>query len=137
MHLCGRLAAAAALGAVLGMAAPETPKSVPEGKWGGTGLLVEVGPAGATIELDAAHGRTDGPLVLDADGRFDVAGTFVRERPGPTRPGDADAPGGPVRYRGRVEADVLTLEILPSGKGDVIGPLKAVRGAPPRLRKIV
>jgi hypothetical protein len=110
--------------------------SVPEGKWGGIGLLVEVGPSGAKVELDAAHGKTAGPLALDAAGRFDVEGTLARERPGPIRPGDVDAPGAPVRYRGKVEADTLTLEIVPAGKGETIGPLTAVRGAPARLRKM-
>lgn len=117
---------------------PTTPSApVPEGDWGGVGIRIAVTARGAMIELDAAHGKTAGPLALDSDRRFNVAGTLVRDRPGPTRPGDADAPGDPVHYRGRVEEDVLTLEILPADKRDVIGPLKAVRGAPPRLRKML
>jgi hypothetical protein len=112
------------------------PAAVPEGDWGGSGLRVSVTGRGAAIELDAASGKTDGPLSLDGEGRFDVAGTLARQRPGPTRSGEAAAAGDPVRFRGRLEGDTLTLEVVPSGKGAAIGPLKATRGAPARLRKM-
>ena len=129
------LAAAAAV-VLLGKAAPE-PKRVPEGKWGGVGVLVEVGANGAKVELDAAHGSIEGPLSLDAEGRFEANGTLVRERPGPTRIGGEDAGAEPARYRGTIAGDTLTLDVILTRSGTAIGPLQAKRGAPARLRKMV
>ena len=141
MVLCGRelpvkavlLSLAAAV--LLGAGVPE-PRRVPEGKWGGVGLSVEVGASGAKVELDAAHGTIEGPLALDAGGRFEGNGTLVRERPGPARIGDEDAAGEPARYRGTIAGDTLTLDVTLTKSGTAIGPLKATRGAPARLRKM-
>jgi hypothetical protein len=126
------------LGAMAAAPSGPTPRpaAVPEGDWGGVGIHVAVTAQGAKVELDAAHGQTAGPLALDAEGRFDVAGTLVRERPGPIRQGDVEA-ADPVRYRGTVDGDALTLSIEPAGPGKAIGPLKAVRGASARLRKML
>jgi hypothetical protein len=88
------------------------------------------------VELDAAHGSTEGPLTLDAQGRFEANGTLVRERPGPARIGDEDAVGEPARYRGTLEGDTLTLTVTLTRPGTVIGPLTAKRGSPARLRKM-
>ena len=115
-----------------------TPRAfVPESKWGGVGLLVEVDAKGAKVELDAAHGRIEGPLALDAQGRFEANGTLVRERPGPTRIGGEDAVAEAARYRGTIAGDILTLDITLTRSGTAIGPLQAKRGAPARLRKMV
>jgi len=108
---------------------------VPEGVWGGTGIRVDVREGNAKIELDAAHGETDGPLVLDGSGAFDVAGTFARERPGPARAG-APEKGEPARFRGTLDGDVLTLTVTLGRNAVAAGPLKAQRGALARLRKM-
>jgi hypothetical protein len=108
---------------------------VPEGVWGGTGIRIDVREGDAEVELDAAHGKTAGPLVLDASGAFDVAGTFAREKPGPTRV-DAPEHGEPARFRGTLEGDVLTLTVTLGRNAVAAGPLKARRGAPARLRKM-
>ena len=112
-----------------------TPASVPEGAWGGVGIRVEVREGKAKIELDAAHGETEGPLVLDGAGAFDVAGTFARERPGPARAG-APEKGEPARFRGTLDGDVLTLTVTLGRNAVAAGPLKARRGEPARLRKM-
>jgi hypothetical protein len=129
-------AAATAAVALLGTAAPEE-KRVPEGKWGGVGLLVEVGAGGAKVELDAGHGSIEGPLSLDAEGRFEANGTLVRERPGPTHIGGEDAGADAARYRGTIAGETLTLDITLTKSGTAIGPLQAKLGAPARLRKMV
>lgn len=113
-----------------------TPAPVPEGDWGGVGLRLVVSARDATVELDAAHGTIEGPLALDAEGRFEANGTFVRERPGPTRAGAEDA-AEPARYRGTIAGETLTLEITLTRSGTAIGPLQARRGANARLRKMV
>jgi len=112
-----------------------TASLVPQGAWGGTGIRVEVREGKAKIELDAAHGETDGPLILDASGAFDVAGTFARERPGPARAG-APEKGEPARFRGTLDGDILTLTVTLGRNAVAAGPLKARRGEPARLRKM-
>ena len=133
------LATCALLAALTVSASTPTPipSSVPEGAWGGVGLKLVVLAGGAKVELDAAHGTIEGPLSLDAEGRFESAGTLVRERPGPTRAGGEDAGAEPARYRGTISGDTLTLEITLTRSGTSIGPLQARRGASARLRKMV
>lgn len=78
--------------------------------WGGDHIAVEVTASGATIEFDCAHGTIDSVLTLDQDGRFDVAGSYTRERPGPIR--DDDPPQSQAaRYRGSLKDATLTLVI--------------------------
>ena len=77
------------------------------GGWGGPHALLEVTDTGGRVEFDCAHGTLKGPLTLK-DGRFEVDGTFVRERGGPIREGQAEK-GIPVRYRGEFDGNQLTL----------------------------
>jgi hypothetical protein len=80
-----------------------------EGLWGGPHVRLQVSEAGAEIEFDCAHGTLKGPLTLTG-GRFDVAGTFMREG-GPQRAGD-ERKGLPARYRGQVAGPRLTLTLV-------------------------
>jgi hypothetical protein len=109
--------------------------AVPEGAWGGVGVSLRVSASGAEIEFDCGRGTLGAPLRFGADGRFDVSGRYVPGRPGPARPGDSEASGRDASYRGRVDGDTLTLEVLPSGSGRALGPFSLRRGATPRLRK--
>jgi len=61
---------------------------VPPGSWGGDHIGLEVSDTGARVEYDCAHGTIDGVLTLDAQGRFDARGAYVRERGGPVREDD-------------------------------------------------
>jgi hypothetical protein len=107
---------------------------VPEGNWGGTGIAIEVTASGARIELDCARGTIDAPLTLDADGKFDLSGSLVFERPGPVREGAPDRKQS-VRYQGRLEGETLTLLVVSPQASRPPNPLSAVRGKTPRLRK--
>ena len=133
------MTAAALLAAFLACAAPTPtpsagdPSRVAPGRWGGTGIAVEVTASGANIELDCAHGTIDAPLSLDAEGRFDQPGTFVRERPGPVRLDEEDK-GEPARYSGRLDGEELTLQIQ-VGARPPMPPLTAILGRTARLRK--
>jgi hypothetical protein len=71
-------------------------------------------------------------LELDDRGRFEVAGTYTREQPGPvTPPGPAPAP---ARYEGGLAGNELTLDVeLESGAR--IGPYPLRRGQPGQLVK--
>jgi hypothetical protein len=121
----------------MGGAGPtEKPAAAQHVLWGGVGILVDTGPSGVKIELDAAQGRIERPLALDDAGRFDMEGTLSRERPGPTRQGEGEPAPEPARYRGAIERGILTVRITLTRSGTVIGPLTARRGSSARLRKM-
>jgi hypothetical protein len=117
---------------------PTPSREVPLGAWGGTSIALTVEESGAKVELDCAHGRIEGRLVLDADGRFVLPGTVARERPGPVRMGPdgkvEEEKGVPVTYSGRLDGDVLRLTIRYE-KGTESRPLEARLGQQPRLHK--
>lgn len=105
---------------------------VPEGVWGGLGIAVRIAGAGAQLEFNCARGSIDGPLRLDAEGRFDVAGTFERGRPGPVRMGETPK-SEPARYRGTLSDGTLRFEVLPASTGKPMGPFSARLGASSRI----
>ena len=81
-------------------------RRVPEGKWGGQHVRLNVSESGAEFEFDCAHGRMTGPLILQ-NGRFVTTGTFVRER-GPVRLDDSEH-GQKVYFKGEVQGSRMTL----------------------------
>ena len=125
------VAAAATVGP--GPSGGDTQRIAP-GTWGANGIAMEVTESGARIEYDCARGTIDGPLVLDADGRFDVRGRHFREHGGPVREGE-DSSGQPVRYTGRVTGDTMTLTVTPEGTDTAISSHTLVRGKTGRLHK--
>jgi hypothetical protein len=104
---------------------------VPAGDWGGQHVVLKVNDTGASVEFDCARGSLGGPLALDADGRFDVAGTLVREG-GPVVPGREDVQD--VRYKGRTDGRTMELEVV-RPDGERIGPYQLRLGERPRLFK--
>lgn len=108
-------------------------QALPSGSWGGNHVVLTVTREGATIEFDCAHGTLQGPIRLDAEGRFETAGTYVQERGGPVREGEEDA--SPARYTGGVEGRQMTLTIaFPDGR-EALGPFELVHGKAARLTK--
>lgn len=81
-------------------------RRVPEGKWGGQHVRLEVSANGAEFEFDCAHGRMTGPLTLQ-NGRFATTGTLVREG-GPVRLEDSER-GQRVYFKGEVQGSRMTL----------------------------
>jgi hypothetical protein len=118
-------------------AAPATPTpSAPaeiSGQFGGRGALLKAASDGGRLELDCAHAAIRAPLTLDRDGRFRLPGSFVQERPGPTREGRDD--GVPAVFEGSVEGATLTLRITFPDSREPLGPFTLTRDAPPRIRK--
>ena len=115
------------------------------GMWGGRHVRLDVEAGGARVEFDCAHGRLEGPVVLDAEQRFDVRGTFTRERGGPTLvpegtadgqvPPDAGAETFPARYTGRVAGKSMTLTVTALDSGETLGTFSLGHGRPPVLTK--
>jgi hypothetical protein len=79
--------------------------------WGNDEETFTILADGARYDGLCLDGRVAGPIALDANGRFDVAGT-LRRAGGARR--DDDAPEE-VRYAGVVSGDTLTLTIGPRG----------------------
>jgi hypothetical protein len=81
-------------------------RRIPEGKWGGQHVRLDVSGSGAEFEFDCAHGRMSGPLTLKNE-RFATTGTFVRER-GRVRLDDSEH-GQKVYFKGEVHGSRMTL----------------------------
>ena len=105
---------------------------VPNGEWGGEHVRLTVEDAGGKIEFDCAHGSLDGPLSLDASGRFDVAGSLVGEG-GPVQKDEA-ANARPARYRGETDGQHLSLAVTLEG-GESAGTFSLARGGRAKLFK--
>jgi hypothetical protein len=117
---------------------PDSDRSVPLGAWGGTGVALTVEESGATLEFDCAHGSITGRLALDTNGRFELPGKFVRERPGPVRMGpngEAEENAEPATYSGRMDDGALLLTIRLEKGARVVDGLRLEQGKTPRLHK--
>ncbi len=93
---------------------------VPLGAWGnaesglGASLLTVTG-TGATLQQTCAHGTIAQPIVLDANGHFDVAGEYELTA-GPT-----ELPR-PARYTGSVSGQTMTLTVTQTDPNTTVGP---------------
>jgi hypothetical protein len=90
---------------------------IPTGVWGGNHINIEVGEKSAAIEYDCAHGVIEGPLVVDAKGRFTLRGTHTPERGGPIR-ADEQQQSHPASYVGSISGNKMTLTLKLKGAED-------------------
>ena len=95
-------------------AATDMQQRIPTGAWGGDHIAMEVGEQSARIEYDCAHGVIEGPLVVDANGRFSLRGTYTRERGGPIR-ADEQRRSEPASYVGSIKGNTMTLTLKLEG----------------------
>jgi hypothetical protein len=110
----------------------ESKPNAEEGVWGGPHVRLVITSNGGEIEFDCGHGQLNEPLKRDAQGRFDVAGTFVREA-GPVR--QEETSGKPARYSGRIEGDIMTLTLTLSDSNEKPDEFSLTRGSDGRLWK--
>ncbi len=90
-------------------------KSLLEGSWGGMGIYLSADRNGADLDFDCALGEIAGPVEIDSNGNFNVAGTYFPSHGGPTLPVDdvtISPTGVPVHYVGIVNGSRLTLRIV-------------------------
>lgn len=90
---------------------------IPIGVWGGDHINIEVAEKSATIEYDCAHGVIEGPLVVDANGRFKLRGKHTPERGGPIR-ADEEQQSHPANYVGSITGNKMTLTLKLEGADD-------------------
>jgi hypothetical protein len=84
------------------------------GVWGGLHINLEVGSNSAKVEFDCAHGAIAGPLVVDANGKFELHGSFTQERGGPVR-ADETPESRPATYSGTIKGTTMTLILKVAG----------------------
>jgi len=107
---------------------------VPTGVWGGQHIHAQITENGAELEFDCAHGSIPQAITLDSKGRFDVAGKFAAEHPGPVRR-DEESNDRAVHYAGSVRAQEMTLTITDTASKEVIGTFSLRYGSEGRLVK--
>jgi hypothetical protein len=116
---------------------PSSTDGIPLGQWGGNHVGLTITETGASLEFDCAHGTIPPPLAVDDEGRFDLAGTYQLQTPGPER---IDQPPTSVaaKYTGKVSGDEIQLTITLQRPGESpqdAGTYTLKRGQPPVLRK--
>lgn len=102
------------------------------GDWNGEHLSLALDAQGGTTEYDCAHGGITAPLVLAADGTFEVVGVHVREMGGPVREGESPDTL-PALYFGRWDGGALTMRVVV--ETDTLGPFVLRKEAPVLLEK--
>ena len=110
------------------------PSGTLAGPWGGAHVALTMSESSTHVEFDCAHGDLSRPIQIDRQGRFNLAGTLVRERGGPVRR-DAPVDSHPARYEGSVLADTMTLTVRLMDSDELIGTFTLTRGAAGRLVK--
>jgi hypothetical protein len=124
--------AASALSSHAALASPEGKPRPLIGSFGGSGAGVEAAEGSTQLTFDCATGSVEGPITLDENGGFDVAGRLVREGPGPVRP--EQTKGVPARFAGKLDGETMTLSVRVSGSDDTLGPFTLTRGRLARIR---
>ena len=109
-------------------------KTARKGDWGGDHIRLEVTDQGGQVEYDCAHGTIDQRIVLDAQGRFNVSGTHVREHGGPVRKGETENHQR-VQFSGQIRDNKMTLKVSETDTGESLGTFTLVYGASTRLMK--
>ena len=107
-------------------------RRISTGMWGGQHISLNVGSKSATIEYDCASGVINGPLLVDADGRFNLRGTHRTERGGPVR-ADDNPPDYPATYTGTIKGNTMTLILKVAGSDEETFTLE--KGKPGELVK--
>jgi hypothetical protein len=118
-------------GIALALGCPGTsgPVAVLEpGVWGGERANLIVGLDSVRAEFDCASGRLDAPVVLDAQGRFDVSGTFRFEAGPVFAPVPARWTGSVAIVRGGSQVTLSVLVLDPKADPRQLGPYHLMSG---------
>lgn len=111
---------------------PPTGDKLAIGTWGGDNAGVIVGDSIAHVHVGCTLGDFRSPVALDADGRFNVSGSYTL-RAYPVHIG----PPLPAQFAGRVENGQLTLAIAVNDTVEKklvqVGPVTVTFGRDPRM----
>jgi hypothetical protein len=123
-------------------------KGLPLGTWAGPGIQLTVTEGGGSLEYDCAHGTIEQRVMLDANGAFDLKGTYESETGGPSQisiapeetasgPSKKTSSGYQARYSGKVTGQTMTLSVTLNDRRTPVGTFKLAYGAPSKLRKCI
>ena len=129
VHLLAACAAVATCAA--SFVAPDS--NIKAGRWGGPHVAMMVTSERTDIEFDCGQASVDGAIPLDRDGAYNATGTFLQERPGPTRPDGP--PRRPMRLTGGVKDDTMDMRVTLTDRNEDIGSFTLAFGADARLVK--
>jgi hypothetical protein len=105
---------------------------VPLGTWGGDNAGMIVGDTAMHLHVGCTFGDVSGRIAVDANGRFDVVGSYVL-RAYPVTVG----PSLPARFVGRIDGSVATVTATVNDTVQhatvVKGPVIVQQGESPRL----
>jgi hypothetical protein len=104
------------------------------GSWGGQGIVMEIAADGISLTFDCAHGTINDELKIDKDKRFEVPGSFTRERGGPIRENETPEAAAAI-YSGLIDGDTLTLTVTLTKNKENMGTFSLMRGKTGRLRR--
>jgi hypothetical protein len=100
-----------------------------QGRWGGPGIIVKVGPSDVRFAFGCNQAISSRTLVADGTGRFSVVATLSQ----------LGAPDLPITVNGRVAAGSMQLDFPVVAGADLAGQLhyEARLGAPSSLDSVV
>ena len=101
------------------------PFKLEAGRWGGTGINLQVEGESAAVELHSGEAVIRGPFTVDDQGRFDLPGEYRRRFPGPARESNASRS---ARFSGRVTGDSMNLKIVLTDTDETAGEFVLERG---------
>jgi hypothetical protein len=113
-----------ALGVLFGACGSDRGAVTIAGQWGGVNAQVDATGSGATLQFKCgARGALGMPLVVDAEGRFDEAGTYD----------PVVVTGGPraATFHGEVHGSQLSLSV--AVEQTVLGPYELAKDQPARF----
>jgi len=130
----------AMLGATIALACSSTSTPLPPndgfialGTWGGDTAGMLVGDTAMHVHIGCTFGDVSGRIPLDAQGRFDVGGSYML-RAFPIAVG----PSVPARFTGSLDANVIvitaTIDDTVQKKTVVLGPVKVTYLVEPRMK---
>ena len=124
--------AAALIGCASSAALPPSDGELALGNWGGDGAGMIVSDTAMHLHIKCTYGDVSGRIPVDADGRFDVAGSYMlRAYP------IAVGPTVPARFTGRLDRASVTITVTAddtvSHRTVVLGPVVVTYGKEPSL----
>jgi len=128
-----QLLAACAAVATCGASSVAPDSNIKAGRWGGPHVAMTVTSERTDIEFDCGRASVDGAIPLDRDDAFTATGTFLQERPGPTRP--EGPPRRPMRLTGGVKDDTMTMRVTLTDQDEDVGTFILTFGGDARLVK--
>ena len=108
--------------------ATSTPITQVDGTWGGDNAGLIVNDTDVHVHIGCTLGDAVGPIRPDADGRFDVTGTYNVD----AYPVDRGIIH-PARFTGQIVGQTLTLTVSLTDTARVLGPVTLTYGKEPKM----